>query len=104
MRKSVLCTITILVLCALSSAQDSAYYKAIQKKSSDQIRPEQFKKMEQDALKHYAQPDSYELLARSFGNTSEKVWAVIYGEVYCNLSPESEHVGEISALIYKWYD
>lgn len=104
MRKSIFCSIVTFALCALSCAQDSSYYKAIQKKSSDQIRPEQFKKMEQDALKNYTKPESYELLARSFGNTSEKVWAVIYGEVYCNLSPDSGNAGEISSLVYQWYD
>lgn len=104
MRKSAFCVIGAFVLCVSSFAQDSAYYKAIQKKSSDQIRPEQFKKMEQDAFKNYTQADSYELLARSFGNTSEKVWAAIYAEVYCNLSPESDHTSEMSALLFKWYD
>jgi hypothetical protein len=50
------------------------------------VQPAQFKKIEEDALKDFSRPESYELLATSFGNTTEKVWAVIYGEVYCNLS------------------
>jgi hypothetical protein len=56
-------------------AQDVACYKAIEKASSSKVQPAQFKKIEEDALKDFSRPESYELLATSFGNTTEKVWA-----------------------------
>ncbi|MFI5109554.1 MAG: hypothetical protein ACHP78_11995 [Terriglobales bacterium] len=79
------CIVVFLTLCIAAVAQDSSYYKAIQKGASTQVQPNQFKQMEQDALRDYSRPETYELLATSFGNTTEKVWAVIYGEVFCNL-------------------
>jgi hypothetical protein len=50
-----------------------------------------------NALRDFSQPGSYEVLATSFGNTTEKVWAVIYGEVYCNLSPDPEKASRVGA-------
>lgn len=96
--------VTVLGLCSASLAQDADYYKAIQKRSSTQVQPAQFKQMEENALKDFARPESYELLATSFGNTTEKVWAVIYGEVYCNLSPDPERVSRVGSLVYQWYE
>ncbi len=81
MVKTVLSIITFLSLCIASFAQDAAYYNAIQKGSSFQVQPPQFKKMEENALMNYSRPETYELLATSFGNTTEKVWAVIYGAI-----------------------
>jgi hypothetical protein len=65
----------IVALCAASVAQDVACYKAIEKASSSKVQPAQFKEIEEDALKDFSRPESYELLATSFGNTTEKVWA-----------------------------
>jgi hypothetical protein len=103
MTKTVLGIITSLALCIPSFGQDS-YYKAIQNGPSIQVQPRQFRKMEESALKDYTRPESYELLATSFGNTTEKVWAVIYGEVYCNLSSDSDRISQIGSLVYQWYD
>ncbi len=105
MPKTVFGIITFLSFCIASSAQDAAYYKAIQKgSSSNQVQPQQFKKMEENALKDYSLPEIYELLATSFGDTTERVWAVIYGEVYCNLSSDSGRVSQMGSLVYQWYD
>ena len=94
-----------LALCMASPAQDDAYYKAIQKASaSTQVQPKQFKKLEENAAKDFSRPDSYEQLAATFGNTTEKVWAVIYGEVYCNLSSDSDRTSQVGALVYSWYN
>ena len=57
----------------------------------------------EDVLKEYSQPESYELLATSFGNISEKVWAVIYGEVFCNLSSDKTRATHMGALVFEWY-
>jgi hypothetical protein len=105
MARAVFSIITLLSLCIPSFAQDVAYYKAIQKSSaSTQVQPAQFKKMEENALKDFSRPESYELLATSFGNTTEKVWAVIYGEVFCNLSSDSDRINQIGSLVYRWHE
>ena len=97
--------IALLALNSLSAAQDISYYKAIQKTSvPTQVAPAQFKEMEENALQNFSRPESYELLATSFGNTTEKIWAVIYGEVYCNLSSDSDHISQIGSLVYRWYE
>jgi hypothetical protein len=104
MTKTVLSIIAVLGLCTVSLAQDADYYKAIQKPSPTRMQPAQFKQMEENALRGFSQPDPYELLATSFGNTTEKVWAVIYGEVYCNLSSNPEQVSRMGSLVYQWYE
>lgn len=73
MTKTVLSIITVLGLCIASLAQDTDYYKAIQKRSSTRVQPAQFKQMEENALTDFSRPESYELLATAFGNTTEKV-------------------------------
>lgn len=85
-------------------AQDADYYRAIQKRSPTRMQPAQFKQMEENALRSFSQPDPYEQLATSFGNTTEKVWAVIYGEVYCNLSSDPEQVSRVGSQVYQWYE
>ena len=85
-------------------AQDAAYYKAIQKNSAPQIDPAQFRKLEETALKEFDRAESYEILARFFGGTTEKIWAVVYGEVYCDLSAQPDHINHMGLLIYEWYD
>ena len=104
MTKAILSIITVLGLCIASLAQDADYYRAIQRRSATRVLPAQFKEMEENALKDFSRPEAYELLATSFGNTTEKVWAVIYGEVYCNLSPDPERVSPLGALVYQWYE
>lgn len=96
--------IALLAYCIATFAQDTAYYTAIQKASSSKVQPAQFKKIEEDALKDFSRPESYELLATSFGNTTEKVWAVIYGEVYCNLSSDADRISHVGSLVYRWYE
>jgi hypothetical protein len=96
--------VTILGICAASFAQGADYYKAIQTRSSTQAKAAQFKQMEENALNHFSQAGSYDVLATSFGNTTEKVWAVIYGEIYCNLSSDSDRISQIGSLVYHWYE
>jgi magnesium-transporting ATPase (P-type) len=82
--------ILALATCTGMLAQDSEYYKAIQKGAPTQISAKQFKQIEQDALRDYSRPETYEVLATAFANTTEKVWGVVYGETFCNLSSDSE--------------
>lgn len=98
-------SVSILVaLCGAIVAQDASYYKAIEKAASTPIQPKEFKQMEQDALKDYSRPESYERLATAFGNSTEKVWAVIYGEAFCNLSPDADQRNSIGSLVYQMYE
>lgn len=91
------------LVCIGATAQDSGYYKAIQKGAATQIPPKQFKQMEQDALKNYSLPETYEALATTFANTTERVWGVVYGEVFCNLSSDPERTKQIGALTFELY-
>lgn len=104
MANAILSIVTVLALCSAALAQDIGYYKAIQKVSSSKVQPAQFKEMEEKALKDYSQAGSYEVLATSFGNTTEKVWAVIYGEIYCNLASDSDRISQVGSLVYHWYE
>src|SRR5215471_86804 len=104
MRKAASCVSVLLALCVATVAQDSSYYKAIEKAAPTPIQPKEFKQIEQDALKDYSRPESYERLATAFGNSTERVWAVIYGEAYCNLSPDADHRNAIGSLVYQNYE
>ena len=104
MNRTVVCLFVFLALSTVALCQSSSYYKAIQKGAPTQIQPKQFKEMEENALKEYSWPEPYELLATSFGNTTEKVWALIYGEVFCNLSSDKAHVSQVGSLMFESYD
>jgi hypothetical protein len=104
MKKTASCVSVLLALCIAVVSQDSSYYKAIEKGASVPTQPKEFKQMEQEALKDYSRPESYEKLATAFGNSTEKVWAVIYGEVFCNLSPDADHRNAIGSLVYQTYE
>ena len=92
----------LLVYSGFSSAQDS-YYKIIQK-TANQIDPHRFERLEQTLLREYARPDHYAELADLFDHTTEKVWSVVYGEVYCSAAPHSDDFGSIAALVFRSYD
>jgi hypothetical protein len=104
LNRTVLYLFVFLALPTVTRCQSSTYYKAIQKGAPTQIQPKQFKVMEENALKEFSRPEPYELLATSFGNTTEKVWALIYGEVFCNLSSDNGHVSQMGTLMFEWYD
>ena len=95
-----------LTLCSTLLAQSgkSSYYEAIQQGANGSLQPSQFKKTEEDALKDFSGADSYYALAKTFGNTTEKVWAVVYAETYCNLMPDTDRCDELSALTHGWYE
>jgi hypothetical protein len=102
--KALFCGAALFVLCVVIVAQDSSYYKAIEKAAPTPVQPKEFKQIEQDALKDYSHPETYAKLANAFGNSTEKVWAVIYGEVFCNLSPDTDHRNSIGSLVYQTYE
>ncbi len=53
------------------------------------------------------QPDfasNYYRLARLYAGTTEPLWAIIYGEVVCNLVPGTERCAEMGKLIYDLFN
>src|ERR1700739_2092063 len=104
MTRIVVFLLVFLTLSTVARCQRSSYYKAIQKAAPTQIQPKQFKEMEENALKDYSRPEPYELLATSFGNTTEKVWALVYAEAFCNISSDRGHVSQVGSSMFEWYD
>ncbi len=107
MRRSLLVVTLTLALCAAASAQGGkgSYYEAVVAGGgAGAPRPAELKRLEEGALKEFSNADAYYALAKAFGGTTEKVWAVIYAEAFCNLAPESEKCGELGALAHGWYE
>jgi tetratricopeptide (TPR) repeat protein len=48
-------------------------------------------------------PSNYYRLALLFLNSEQKVWGMIYGEIFMNLERNSDRTDEISKLLYKTY-
>src|SRR5438045_2844774 len=99
-----ICFVVTFFLVSLSALGQETYYKAIQKTSPNPLSPSAFKQLEEDALKEYSLPARYDGLANAFGSSTEKVWAVVYGEVFCNLSTDRGRTVEIGGLVFQWYD
>ena len=65
-----------------------------------------------DAVKCYlkgveVQPDfasNYYRLAMLYASSSDPLWAIIYGEVVCNLAPGTERCAEMGKLIYDLFN
>jgi hypothetical protein len=104
MKKAAFGVSILLALCVATVAQDSSYYKAIEKGAATPVQPNQFKQMEKDALKDCSHAENYERLATAFGGSTEKVWAVIYGEVFCDLSSDADRRNAIGSLVYQAYE
>jgi tetratricopeptide (TPR) repeat protein len=48
-------------------------------------------------------PSNYYWAARIYCSSTEKVWGMIYGEIFMNLERNSKRTGEISKLLYDTY-
>jgi len=48
-------------------------------------------------------PSNYYWLAKVFSQTDERIWAVIYGEIFLNLERNSRRTAEMSEILYKTY-
>lgn len=106
MKKLLIQATLAMTLCSTALAQSgkTSYYEAIQRGAGGTLQPGQFKKIEEDAFKDFSSADSYYVLAKTFGNTTEKVWAVTYAETYCNLVPDAERCNELGGLTHNWYE
>lgn len=88
---------------ARAGESDAAYYRAIQGRKAA-TTPERFAQLEADAYARFDAPDAYPPLIRAFADTSERVWAVIYGEVFANLTDAEPRRTETAALVLQLYD
>lgn len=48
-------------------------------------------------------PSNYYYAAQAYGTTSEKIWAIIYGEIFVNLETNTGRTYEILFRMYDWY-
>jgi tetratricopeptide (TPR) repeat protein len=48
-------------------------------------------------------PSNYYYATKAYSRTSEKIWSVIYGEIFINLEISSQRTYEISRVIYEVY-
>ncbi len=48
-------------------------------------------------------PSNYYYLAKAYSQTTEKLWTLIYGEIFCNLEINSSRTYTMSKLIYDTY-
>jgi len=48
-------------------------------------------------------PDNYFVAAKVYGDSNEKTWALIYGEIFMNLERGTERSDEIAEMLYRLY-
>jgi len=48
-------------------------------------------------------PDNYYWAAKTYNRTNEKVWVLIYGEIFLSLEKSTDRFNEISQLVYDTY-
>jgi hypothetical protein len=82
---------------------EAAYYKEIQTGSAP-LAAEVFAKLGADAASHPAATESLLPLVKAYAATTERVWAVVYGEVYLDLlKPDAPRNG-VDVLVFGLYD
>jgi len=72
------------------------YYEQIQNGSKTPMSSGDFRTLEEKASKDFLNPNHFLALSDAFAQTSEKVWSIVYGEVYWNLAPPPEPSNKIS--------
>ncbi len=85
-------------------APSLSYYEEVVPSSNKSLTPERLLELEQAA---FTRPDSAEVfypLARAFATTSERVWAVTYGEIFCNLTTDPKRFFEISDTLGEMFE
>jgi hypothetical protein len=95
--------VALAALSARAQVDEAAYYQAIQS-SMAPVSAERFAQLESAALAAYSTPDVYPPLVKLFASTTERLWAVIYGEVFINISPDERLKKESGALVFSVYD
>ncbi len=79
------------------------YYEKIVDSNDQSITPEKLYELE-DSVYNQPKPEDLYSLAKAFSTTSERVWAVVYGELYCNQTSNAETFLEISQLMGSMFE
>lgn len=105
MKRAIYTTLFVFACYSSLYGQDTSlsFYKQIVSSNRLKLTPSTFYKLENEVYSKPESSDNYYTLAKVFAKTSERVWAVVYGEIYCNLTSDSEHFLEISAMLGKMY-
>lgn len=100
MKLKIYTAILALGMCATLQAQnDLSYYEAIVLSEKQGVAPARLSELEHEALEHPMSPTPYYALSKAFAETSERVWAVVYGELYCNLTTNAQGFLEVSNVL-----
>jgi tetratricopeptide (TPR) repeat protein len=95
----------LLALCVpILHAEDAAseYYASIQDEGVT-TPPDKFLELEADSYRRFGEPAAYPGLVRAFAATSERTWAIVYGEVAANLSDDEAVRREMGDLVFASY-
>lgn len=90
-------------MAGLAWADDASYFKAIQG-DPPAVAPSDFAKLERRAYESFREPEVYPPLVKAFAGTSERLWTIIYGEVYAGMSGNEAEGQQLGALVFATYD
>ena len=100
MKLKIYTSILLLSICSALQAQNNlSYYEAVILPEKQGVAPAKLSELEHEVIKQPMSPDLYYPLSKAFSETSERVWAVVYGEIYCNLTTDAQSFLEISKLL-----
>ncbi len=100
MKLKIYTSILLLSICSALQAQDNlSYYEAIILPEKQGVAPAKLSELEHEVIKKPMLSGLYYPLSKAFSDTSERVWAVVYGEIYCNLTTDAQRFLEISNLL-----
>lgn len=93
----------VLVFFLAGPALADGFYERIQRESSAPLSVAEFRDLEKSARRDHLNPEGYERLARVFGETSERIWALVYGEAYSLLTEDEGGREAMAADLLRWY-
>lgn len=105
MSRSILAIVWLVFPAAAARAEEPErdYYAVIQGDKAA-ISSAGFGKLEEEAYEGFDKAEVYPPLIRAFAGTTERLWAVIYGEVFANLTDDDSKRAEIGVLVLQIYD
>ncbi len=92
--------LSLVIILAATIAIADTYYEDIQRGVANPLPAGQFQALERQAILEFVNPDLYERLATAFGRTTERVWTMIYGEIFCNLTSDESRQAEMGAQVF----
>jgi hypothetical protein len=97
---SFLIAFTLLLACA----RQLTYYDIIQTAHPSKRASNCYGTLENSLQQNWSNESDYYKLCSFYLNSTEKVWAMVYGEVFCLLSGDSLLQGEIAKHMFAAYD